>query len=176
MSPTFKIRCKSRDAVALSSLLGWLTQSLHDQRQKRTSKQHLQACIHQHVRFWAFLYSMRQRSSIILIVVESNQDWFRYRKIPNRSNPIFEEENFSFFEDSKNGPTTITLLSLNHCIDFRGDSEYKLQVAGSLVKSLQPYCVIISKITLKQVFLAFGKALPNRCFVGKKHVSPLSRV
>jgi len=35
-------------------------------------------------------------------------------------------------------------------------------------KSLQQYCVIFSKIALKQVFMAFGRALPNHCFVGKK--------
>jgi len=28
-------------------------------------------------------------------------------------------------------------------------------------------CVIIIKIALKQVYMAFGKALPNHCFVGK---------
>ena len=38
--------------------------------------------------------------------------------------PFFQEENFSFFDDSKNGPTLITLLPINHRIDFRGDSEY----------------------------------------------------
>jgi len=31
----------------------------------------------------------------------------------------------------------------------------------------RPYCVITSKIALKQVFMAFGRALPNHCFVGK---------
>jgi len=35
-------------------------------------------------------------------------------------------------------------------------------------KSLQPYCVFISKIALKQVFLAYGRSLPNHCFVGKR--------
>ena len=38
--------------------------------------------------------------------------------IPNRSNSICQEENFSFFEDSKNDPTIITLLPLNHSFDF----------------------------------------------------------
>jgi len=47
-----------------------------------------------------------------------------YRKIPNRSNSIFQEENYSFLKDSKNGPTIITLLPLNHRIDFRSDSKY----------------------------------------------------
>jgi len=28
-------------------------------------------------------------------------------------------------------------------------------------------CVIIGKIALKQVFMAFGNALPNHCFAGK---------
>jgi len=36
-------------------------------------------------------------------------------------------------------------------------------------------CGIISKTALKQVFMAFGRALPNLCFVGKKYDSPLSR-
>jgi len=37
-------------------------------------------------------------------------------------------------------------------------------------------CVIIGKIALKQVFMAFDKALPNHCFAGKKYGSPLSCV
>jgi len=37
---------------------------------------------------------------------------------------MFQEENFSFFEDSKNGPTITTLLPLNHRLDFRGDCKY----------------------------------------------------
>jgi len=37
-------------------------------------------------------------------------------------------------------------------------------------------CVIISKIALKQVIMAFGKALPNHCFAGKKYGRPLTRV
>jgi len=56
------------------------------------------------------------------MLVESDQYWYSYRKIPNRSNSIFQEENFSFFEDSKIDPTIITLL--NHRIDFRDDNEY----------------------------------------------------
>jgi len=28
-------------------------------------------------------------------------------------------------------------------------------------------CVFICKIAPKQVFMAFGRALPNQCFVGK---------
>jgi len=44
--------------------------------------------------------------------------------MPNRSNSIFQEENFSSFENSKNDPTVITLLPLNHRIEFRGNSEY----------------------------------------------------
>jgi len=32
-------------------------------------------------------------------------------------------------------------------------------------------CVIIRKIALKQVFMAFGRALPNHCFIGKKFES-----
>ena len=59
-----------------------------------------------------------------MILVESNQYCYSYRKIPNRSNPIFQEENFSFFEDSKNVPTIITLLPLTRRIDFRSKSEY----------------------------------------------------
>jgi len=35
-------------------------------------------------------------------------------------------------------------------------------------------CVIITKLPLKQVFMAFGKTLPNHHFVGKKYGSPLS--
>jgi len=65
----------------------------------------------------------------IKILVKSDQYWHSYRKIPNRSNSIFQEETFSFFEDSKNGPTIITLLPLNHHINFHNDSEYYLQVA-----------------------------------------------
>jgi len=29
---------------------------------------------------------------------------------------------------------------------------------------------------MKQVFMAFGKALPNHCFAGRKYGSPFSRV
>jgi len=43
-------------------------------------------------------------------------------------------------------------------------------------KSLQPYYIIITKIASKHVFMAFGRALPNNGFVGKKYDSPLSRV
>jgi len=35
-----------------------------------------------------------------------------------------KRKNFSFFEDTENGPKIITLLPLNYRIDFRGDSEY----------------------------------------------------
>jgi len=40
------------------------------------------------------------------------------------SNSIFQEETFSLFQGSKNGPTIITLLPLNHRFDFRSDCEY----------------------------------------------------
>jgi len=36
--------------------------------------------------------------------------------------------------------------------------------------------VIIGKIALKQLFMAYGRALPNHCFAGKKYHSPLSCV
>ena len=74
------------------------------------------------------------------------------------------------------------LLPLNHRIDFRGDS---LQVAvkfGAVnfrheLSQIPPtVCVIIGKISLKQVFMAFGKALPNHCFADKNYGSPLSSV
>jgi len=39
---------------------------------------------------------------------------------------------FNFFEDSKYGPTIITLVPLNHRIKFRGDNEYYLQVDVNL--------------------------------------------
>jgi len=48
-------------------------------------------------------------------------------KCPIGQATFFQEEDFSFFEVGKLGPTIITLLQLNHRIDFRGDSE--LQVA-----------------------------------------------
>jgi len=48
-------------------------------------------------------------------------------KYPVGQTPFFQEEDFSFCEISKIGLTIITLLPLNHRIDFRGDSE--LQVA-----------------------------------------------
>jgi len=38
--------------------------------------------------------------------------------------PFLKEENLQFFEDTKNGPTTITLLPLNHLIDSRCDFDY----------------------------------------------------
>jgi len=46
------------------------------------------------------------------------------RNYPIGETPFFQEENFSFFEGSNNGPTIISLLPLNHRIAFRGDSEY----------------------------------------------------
>jgi len=105
-------------------LLGWLTQSLHDKRLKQDIKQeHLPACTDQHSGFWTFFVLYALISYIVMILVESHQYWYSYRKIPNWSNPIFQEENFSFFEDSRNGPTIITLLPLTHCIDFRSKSE-----------------------------------------------------
>jgi len=94
---------------------------------------------------------------------------------------IFQEEDFSFFEVSKIGPTIITLLPLNHRINFRGDSELHLAVKFGAVNfrrelsQIPPtLCVIIGKIVLKEVFMAFGKALLNHCFAGKKYGSPLS--
>jgi len=33
--------------------------------------------------------------------------------------PLLKCKNFSFFQDTKNGPTVITFLPLNHHIDFR---------------------------------------------------------
>jgi len=75
------------------------------------------------------------------------------------------------------------LLPPNHRIDFRGDCEYKLQVAVkfSLVNfrrelsQIPPtVCVFISKIALKQAFESFGRALPHHRFVGQKRHSPLS--
>jgi len=41
----------------------------------------------------------------------------------NQSTELYfiKTKNVSFFEDTKNGPTIITLLPLNHHIDFRCD-------------------------------------------------------
>jgi len=73
------------------------------------------------------------------------------------------------------------LLPLNHRIDFRGDSE--LQVAGKfgavnfhVELSQIPPTACVGKIALKQVFMAFGTALPKHCLAGKKYCSPLSCV
>jgi len=72
------------------------------------------------------------------------------------------------------------LLPLNHRIDFRGDSELQVAVKFGAVNfhrelsQISPtVCVIISKMALKQVLMAFGKALLNHCFAGKKYGSPL---
>jgi len=43
-----------------------------------------------------------------------------------------------------------------------------------LPQILPTACGMISKIALKQVITAFGEALPNHYFVGKKYGSPLS--
>jgi len=66
------------------------------------------------------------------------------------------------------------LLPLNHCIDFRGDSEFHVAVKFGAVNYRrelsqipQTVCVIIGKIALKQVFMAFRKALPNHCSQAK---------
>jgi len=62
-------------------------------------------------------------------------------------------------------------LLLNHRIDFRRDSELQVAVKFGAVNfhrelsQIHPtVCVIISKTALKQVFMTFGKALPNHCF------------
>ena len=75
------------------------------------------------------------------------------------------------------------LLPLNHRIDFRGDSELQVAVKFGAVNfrhelsQIPPTaCVIVSKIALEQVFMAFGKALLNHCFAGKKYGSSLSCV
>jgi len=56
------------------------------------------------------------------------------------------------------------LLPLGHRIDFRGDSKLQVAVKFGAVNfrrelSQIPPCVIISKIALEQVFIAFDKAL-----------------
>jgi len=38
--------------------------------------------------------------------------------------PFFQEENFSLFEVTINGPTIIKLLPLNHRTDWPSDREY----------------------------------------------------
>jgi len=88
--------------------------------------------------------------------------------------PFFQEEDFSFFVVSKIVPTIVTLLPLNHGIDFSGDSNMEVAIKFGAVSfchelsQIPPIvCVIISKIALEQVFMAFGKALPNHCFIGK---------
>jgi len=75
------------------------------------------------------------------------------------------------------------LLPLTHRIDVRGGSELQVAVNFGAVNfrrklsEIPPIvCVIIRKIALKQVFMAFGKALPNLCFASKKYGSPLSCV
>jgi len=42
---------------------------------------------------------------------------------------FLKRTNFSFFEDTENCPKITTLLPLNHRIDFRGNTEYYVQVA-----------------------------------------------
>jgi len=89
--------------------------------------------------------------------------------------PFFQEEDFSFFESSKNGPKIITLLPLNHRRTFVAIANINCKLPSSLAQvfhrelsQIPPtVCVIITKIALKQDFMAFGKALPSHCFVGK---------
>jgi len=45
-------------------------------------------------------------------------------KSPIGQTPFLEDKDFSYIEGSKNGPTIITLLPLNHRIDFHGNSKY----------------------------------------------------
>jgi len=40
--------------------------------------------------------------------------------------PIFKKKKSSYLEDTEYGPEITTLLPLNHRIDFRDDSDYKL--------------------------------------------------
>jgi len=107
----------------VNPIVGWSSS------QKKTSNNDIcQPVYIQHAGFWTFLVQYALISSFILILVESDQYWYSYRKVRNRSNSIFQKENSSIFQLSENGPTIITLLP-NHHIDFRGDSEYQLQVA-----------------------------------------------
>jgi len=59
-----------------------------------------------------------------MILVQSNQYWYSYRKIPNR--PFLKKKNSASLKILRKGPKITTLLPLNHRIDFRGDSDYKL--------------------------------------------------
>jgi len=74
-------------------------------------------------------------------------------KCPIGQTPFFQEEEFSFFEGNKLGPTIITLLPLNHRIDFCGDSELQLLSSFAQLifvvncyKSLQPYVLLLAKL------------------------------
>jgi len=75
-------------------------------------------------------------------------------------------------------------MPLHHRIDFRGNSEYYLQVVAKVswvdfrceLHEIPPtVSVIISTIVFKQVFMVFGRASPNHYFVGK-NISSWSRV
>jgi len=77
----------------------------------------------------------------------------------------------------------MSLLPPDHRIDFRGDSESEVAAkfgAANFCRELSQIpptvCVIILKVAFKQVFMAFGKFMPNHCFVGKKYARPLSCV
>jgi len=78
--------------VALNSLLGSLTQSLHEQRHKRDIKQsHLPAYIHQHEQIlWFFSYVQYALIRfIIFLLVESDRYLYSYRKISHWPDYIF---------------------------------------------------------------------------------------
>ena len=90
---------------------------------KRTSVTfaNLQAC--QHARnFGLFSYASACIDSFCCIYV----GWWEQPTLISENNQSVEQhslktKNVSFFEDTKNRPTIITLLRLNHHIDFRCD-------------------------------------------------------
>jgi len=62
-------------------LLGWLTQSLHEQRQKKTPSNNTFQPVHINMRgIWTFLVWFTLVCFITLILVETDQCWYSYGK------------------------------------------------------------------------------------------------
>jgi len=79
-------------------------------------------------------------------VVEATKTDIAIAKYPIGQTPIFQEEDFSFFEVSKIGPTIITLLPLIIASTFAAIANCKLPSSLAKLlfvvnchKSLQPY-------------------------------------
>ena len=106
------IRQKSRETVALSSLLGWLTQSVHDQRHKKTPSNNICQPVHISTRgVGRFSYSVHYLVLLNWYWSKATNTDITIGRYPIGQTPFFQDEDFSFFEGSKNGLTIVSFSS-----------------------------------------------------------------